>query len=166
MRGRGKDTFYDRIIPRYFNKIGRKFGAQVGNVTIGTEKGKNGLTPWNRVKAEVPSIPITDSMRESVMHEGQPLFHKQGNIEHGSSDTDTGNGADSSREETDAGTAGALGQAPQGVRRRLAGRTPSYARSMVSGNETPNKITAADGIGAFDPRSADILKQRRVAPTF
>ncbi|HCB60841.1 MAG TPA: hypothetical protein DHV29_08080 [Bacteroidales bacterium] len=58
--GEGMKAFYDNIIPSIANKIGKKFGAQVQPVEL-SEIG------------EVNSIPVTDSMKDSVL-DGVPMF--------------------------------------------------------------------------------------------
>jgi hypothetical protein len=61
--GEGMKAFYDVQLPRIANKLGKKFGSEVGTVMIGRRK--------------VHSLPITEEMRASVM-EGQPLFSRTG----------------------------------------------------------------------------------------
>ena len=51
---------YDQDIPKFLRKYGKKWGATVGNATV------NDTGVW--------SMDITDSMTESVLHEGQPLY--------------------------------------------------------------------------------------------
>ncbi len=111
------ETFYDKLLPSDFGKIGKKWGAKVGTekVVIGDERAaisiadaldrvKDGKPVWAQsqfgggqeiitekqlddllaqgdnqfyslepIAQDVPSIPITPEMRESVM-QGQPLF--------------------------------------------------------------------------------------------
>jgi hypothetical protein len=113
--------FYDKIIPDFLNKYGKKWGAKVGEATI--EKTEHGIAHkryaiLNREGAiagqyptrteaeqaaavrnaegrsvgpftvedsfpgkEVPTqaISITPTMKESVLHEGQPLFQPSSN---------------------------------------------------------------------------------------
>ena len=52
---------YDQDMPKFLKKYGKKWGATVGETTI------NGNT-------QVWSMPITDSMKQSVLREGQPLY--------------------------------------------------------------------------------------------
>ena len=52
---------YDQDIPKFLNKYGKKWGTQVGKTTL-----DNGTEVW--------SMAITDSMKESVMTEGQALY--------------------------------------------------------------------------------------------
>ena len=52
---------YDQDIPKFLNKYGKKWGTRVGKTVL-----DNGTEVW--------SMAITDSMKESVLTEGQPLF--------------------------------------------------------------------------------------------
>jgi hypothetical protein len=62
--GEGMKGFYDRILPSFAQKYGRKWGARVGETAVKAGE-----------KLErAHSIEITDAMRRSVMEEGQPLF--------------------------------------------------------------------------------------------
>ena len=54
---------YDQDIPKFLNKYGKKWGAVVGKMDI------NGETVW--------SMPITDSMKDSVLYEGQALYSER-----------------------------------------------------------------------------------------
>lgn len=104
--GEGMRGFYDKILPTIANKIGKKFGAKVEDSAINSFpdeahkrriheleaiEDRRGLDEdetkeIERLHAEavkgqrsvdVHSLPITDSMRESVM-QGQPLFRRGG----------------------------------------------------------------------------------------
>lgn len=100
--GEGMKGFYDKIIPEYLAKYGKKHGAQVGETSIKLapdeakdEKslehilrvfGRNsdqyqralaGSLQDKKKTLQVPFFPITPSMRESVVREGQALFTKQ-----------------------------------------------------------------------------------------
>ena len=55
---------YDQEVPKFLRKYGKRWGATVGNATL------NGDT-------EIWSMDITDSMKESVLYEGQPMFQKK-----------------------------------------------------------------------------------------
>ena len=66
--GTGKSGFlegyrieYDQDIPKFLDKYGKKWGTRVGKTVL-----DNGTEVW--------SMAITDSMKESVMTEGQPLY--------------------------------------------------------------------------------------------
>ena len=52
---------YDQDIPKFLSKYGKKWGATVGKTTL-----DNGTEVW--------SMDVTDSMKESVMTEGQPKY--------------------------------------------------------------------------------------------
>ena len=113
--GEGMKGFYDKIVPEVANKLGKQFGAKVGETTLPDNKWKvqtgrpvNGQPDYfvrgasDAVPAKdmhfydkdaadsfaeklnkelgakkVPYFPITDSMRESVLKQGQPLFSRE-----------------------------------------------------------------------------------------
>lgn len=52
---------YDQDIPKFLSKLGKKWGTSVGKTVL-----DNGTEVW--------SMAITDSMKDSVMTEGQPLY--------------------------------------------------------------------------------------------
>ena len=52
---------YDQDIPKFMNKYGKKWGTRVGKTVL-----DNGTEVW--------AMAITDSMKESVLTEGQPLY--------------------------------------------------------------------------------------------
>ena len=52
---------YDQDIPKFMNKHGKKWGAKVGKTTL-----VSGTEVW--------AMAITDSMKESVLADGQPLY--------------------------------------------------------------------------------------------
>ena len=58
---------YDQDIPKFLNKYGKKWGTQVGKTVL-----DNGTEVW--------SMAITDSMKESVMTEGQALYSDRDNV--------------------------------------------------------------------------------------
>lgn len=74
--GEGMKAFYNQIIPKAANKLGKKFGATVQPTEINFGDDINQETgeilPDN--KQTVLSIPITDKMKESVTSEGVPMF--------------------------------------------------------------------------------------------
>jgi hypothetical protein len=84
--GEGMKGFYDKIVPDLANKIGKPFGAKVGETKIDTIPG--GAREFGDVedrkdnpdfkKQTVPYLPVTDAMRGTVLREGQPLFQKPG----------------------------------------------------------------------------------------
>ena len=55
---------YDQEIPKFLKKYGKQWGAEVGRTTL-----KNGNEVW--------SMDITDSMKKSVLEEGQTLFQER-----------------------------------------------------------------------------------------
>lgn len=101
--GEGMAGFYDKILPAVMGKLGKKWGAKVGETAIDTGDFKvmhdggarpfrleernspdilarfeTGEAAWaeaeRRGAVKVHSIAITPEMRRSVMEEGQPLF--------------------------------------------------------------------------------------------
>jgi len=58
--GEGMKGFYDNILPKSLDKLGKKFGAKVGKTEM------DGVEVW--------TMPITPEMRQSVTTKGQPLF--------------------------------------------------------------------------------------------
>lgn len=62
--GEGMKGFYDDMLPRFMQKYGKKWGVQVGEVTM--PKLQKGYQTMH-------AIDINDAMRESVMA-GQPMF--------------------------------------------------------------------------------------------
>ena len=86
--GEGMKGFYDKIIPDFLNKFGKKWGAKVEESEIET-----GIMPGDAendlpltesedplqllpdtVMRSVHSFPITESMKESALTEGFPMF--------------------------------------------------------------------------------------------
>ncbi len=77
--GTGMKGFYDEILPAFLNKYGKKWGAKVGETTIqtGTPGTKTGWETTGNLEgdtATVHAIPITATMKHSVLTEGQALF--------------------------------------------------------------------------------------------
>jgi hypothetical protein len=58
--GEGMKGFYDNILPKSLEKLGKKFDAKVGKTEM------DGVEVWQ--------MDITPKMRESVVTKGQPLF--------------------------------------------------------------------------------------------
>ena len=83
--GEGMKGFYDKIIPSFLNKYAKKWGARVEETKIFKDKAHKGLTgkTHNEEGFEllpedgmaVQSLPITPSMKESVLQQGQALFN-------------------------------------------------------------------------------------------
>lgn len=63
--GEKHDVLYDEKLPRYAEKLAKKWGSQVTNTTVNVKDGRE----------TVHALPITPAMRASVL-EGQPLFAK------------------------------------------------------------------------------------------
>ena len=55
---------YDQDIPKFLRKYGRQWGAKVGSTVL-----NNGTEVW--------SMDITDSMKNSVLHEGQVMYQER-----------------------------------------------------------------------------------------
>jgi hypothetical protein len=68
VESQGMKGFYDQKIPNIIRKYIKKWGAEVGETKVST--GKETFTP------SVQSFDVTDSMRESVVYQGQPLFQQ------------------------------------------------------------------------------------------
>jgi hypothetical protein len=62
--GEGMKGFYDNILPKSLEKLGKKFDAKVGKTKM------DGVEVWQ--------MDITPKMRESVTTKGQPLFSISG----------------------------------------------------------------------------------------
>ncbi len=83
--GEGMKGFYDKILPDFMNKYGKKWGARVGETEIlAHQPSEQSAARRDRLGLKmhkpgdytpVHSIDITPSMRDSVLYEGQPLFN-------------------------------------------------------------------------------------------
>jgi hypothetical protein len=62
--GEGMKGFYDTILPKSLDKIGKKYGAKVRKTTMDTPDGP----------VEVWAMDIPPEMRETISSQGQPLF--------------------------------------------------------------------------------------------
>lgn len=62
--GEGMKGFYDKILPEYAKKWGKKFAAGVGKAEMVTPEGNY----------DVWTMPVTDQMRMSVNENGVPMF--------------------------------------------------------------------------------------------
>lgn len=74
--GGGMKGFYDNILPKSLDKLGKKFDAKVGKTFIEGERTRDadGFPSMYPEKIEVWKMDITPQMRESVTTKGQPLF--------------------------------------------------------------------------------------------
>jgi hypothetical protein len=65
---------YDQDMPKFLKKYGRQWGATVGKTAIEVaEHSVNGVH-YDAEKVDVWSMDLTDSMKDSVLHEGQVLY--------------------------------------------------------------------------------------------
>ena len=71
--GEGMKGFYDKILPNFMNKFGKKFGAKVGVVTL-PDVEEAGREMW--------SVDVTPEMKRTAMEEGFPMFSKKEREEH------------------------------------------------------------------------------------
>jgi hypothetical protein len=70
--GEGMKGFYDKIIPSFLNKFGKKFGAEVGKSIIETH-GKD--ADLKGIATELShSMPITPELKRAALNEGFSLF--------------------------------------------------------------------------------------------
>ena len=105
--GEGMKGFYDKMLPKFLNQFGKKYGAQVGQGAVSivsTPAQHHGLTEGQfqrqtpeeqermvrqhayaheGAKTTVPvhTFPITPEMREDVTKNGIPLYAKGGSVE-------------------------------------------------------------------------------------
>jgi len=63
--GEGMKGFYDKMLPRFMDKYGKRWGTKTGEVQL--------ATPGKEV---MHAVDVTPEMKESVM-QGQPLFRQQ-----------------------------------------------------------------------------------------
>lgn len=82
---------YDQDMPKFLRKYGKRWGATVGKTTVGASEVQYDIDPQTSMDddswllaegvsfegTEVWSMDITDSMKESVLHEGQPMYQKK-----------------------------------------------------------------------------------------
>ena len=68
--GEGMKGFYDKMLPAFMNKYGKKWGVKVEDIDLPNLE--NGLT--------MHSVPVTEEMKASVM-EGQVMFRMRGENE-------------------------------------------------------------------------------------
>lgn len=81
--GEGMKGFYDKILPQFMNKYGKKWGAKVGETYLAPTEDTKLLANDDAEKAAaigaapVHSIEITPAMRDAVLTKGQALFEQQ-----------------------------------------------------------------------------------------
>ena len=84
--GEGKKKFYDKILPEYLNKLGKKYGVQVETRSLEpfSAPERRNVTPLTNItedKArEFYYFPITDEMRADLLSEGLPVFAQGGAV--------------------------------------------------------------------------------------
>jgi hypothetical protein len=71
--GEGMKKYYDEVYPNYLDKLGKKYGAKVGETKINTvkERAENSMIPTTK-QEPVRYLDITPEMRKAIK-EGQPL---------------------------------------------------------------------------------------------
>ena len=75
--GEGMKGFYDKMLPAFMNKYGKKWGVNVEDIHLNLEGG-----------IDMHSVPVTDAMKESIM-EGQVMFRMRGENESAKEFTDS-----------------------------------------------------------------------------
>ena len=65
---------YDQEIPKFLKKYGKRWGTTVGHTAITQAEHTINGEHYDAEDIEVWSMPITDSMKKSVLTEGQPLY--------------------------------------------------------------------------------------------
>ncbi len=86
--GEGMKGFYDKILPEFAAKYGKKWGATVGETALRTDNAPPDVVaryadqpdhPFTKRQwATVHAMDVTPEMRRSVLIEGQALFDKDG----------------------------------------------------------------------------------------
>lgn len=64
--GEGMKAFYDKMLPDFLRKLGKKYGAEVGETTTSGMK--------------VPYLELTPKLKEAIKKEGQELFNVAGPV--------------------------------------------------------------------------------------
>ena len=70
--GEGMKGFYDNILPKSLDKLGKKFDAKVTKTKM--KSAQKGFEHFGEKDVEIWTMDITPKMRESVVKKGQPLF--------------------------------------------------------------------------------------------
>ena len=68
--GEGMKGFYDKILPDFINKYGKKHGLKVGQTTLSGFKSKNLFNDQDSVHY----VDLTPQAKESFLKKGQPMF--------------------------------------------------------------------------------------------
>lgn len=76
--GEGMKGFYDKIVPSFLSKFGKKFGAEVGETVFATEYEPQPMAdPRPGGFEEVHSLTITPELRRTAIEEGFSVFEKK-----------------------------------------------------------------------------------------
>jgi predicted GNAT family acetyltransferase len=88
--GEWATQLYDKMIPQYLKKFGKKWGAEVGEIDLGKREGVSAKEEQARQLAGekpgaafeenviVQAITITPQMKQSAIREGMPMFQMAG----------------------------------------------------------------------------------------
>lgn len=68
---------YDQEMPKFLRKYGKKWGATVGKAEIEVAEHSVNGEHYDAENIEVWSMDISDSMKESVLYEGQPKYSRE-----------------------------------------------------------------------------------------
>jgi hypothetical protein len=71
--GKGKDKFYDDMLPKHLNEIGKRYGVQLEKRTIP-------FGERDKKESEVYFMPITEEMRNDILSQGLPMFKQGGSV--------------------------------------------------------------------------------------
>jgi hypothetical protein len=84
--GSGKNTFYDKILPDYLNKLGKKYGVKVETRKLPafSDQQKSTVNPLGRISdekaREIYYLPLTEEMRNDLLGKGLPTFKEGGEV--------------------------------------------------------------------------------------
>ena len=82
--GEGMKGFYDKMVPKFLNQFGKKYGAQVGAHTLDVPKminvGSGAKTEVGREQIPLHSFPITPEMRQDVLKNGISMYAEGGAV--------------------------------------------------------------------------------------
>jgi hypothetical protein len=84
--GGGKNTFYDKILPDYLNKLGKKYGVKLETRMLPAfgDQQKSAVNPLGRISdekaREIYYLPITEEMRNDLLGKGLPTFKEGGEV--------------------------------------------------------------------------------------
>jgi hypothetical protein len=84
--GGGKNTFYDKILPDYLNKLGKKYGVKVETRMLPafSDQQKSTVNPLGRISdekaREIYYLPLTEEMRNDLLGKGLPTFKEGGEV--------------------------------------------------------------------------------------